>query len=339
MEALEPLIAEQQALMAQIEKVGQQATINDVVILHALGNMFLPGQISQMVAGEKNVGFIFFEDTGFDDDALNRARQFDRIMVGSSWNHQVLTALGLDNVKCVLQGIDDQIFCPGARTGMFGDRFVVFSGGKLEFRKAQDIVLAAFRIFHQRHPEALLVAAWHNPWPDSARSIETSPHTNSAPEIDGNGQLLVAEWIRENGIPDDAVVNVGWASNLQIPSLLREAHVGLFPNRCEGGTNLVAMEAMACGVPCILSANTGHLDLIGDGLCYPLTDQSPCICDNDATGAWGESSVDEIVENLEKIFTERAKAELCGRLGADFMKTLTWRKQTAKLLDAISDMM
>jgi len=221
---------------------------------------------------------------------------------------------------------------------MFGDRFVVFSGGKLEFRKAQDIVLAAFRIFHERHPEALLVAAWHNPWPESARSMEASPHAKSAPAIDGNGELLVAEWIREFGIPDDAVVHVGWASNLQMPRLLREAHVGLFPNRCEGGTNLVAMEAMACGVPCILSANTGHLDLIRDGICYPLSDQIPCKCENDATGGWGESSVEEAVEQLEKVYAERSKAELCGRLGADFLKTLSWRNQTIKLLDAVSDM-
>jgi len=337
-DVLAPLATEQQALIAQIKDAGRQATLNDVVVLHALGNMFVPGEISRMVIGEKNVGFIFFEDTGFDEDALDRARQFDRILVGSSWNQRVLTGLGLEDVVCVLQGIDERLFHPGIATGRFGGRFVIFSGGKLEFRKAQDIVLAAFRIFHARHPEAQLVTAWHNPWPDSAASLEASPHTKSAPGFDENGELLVAEWVREFGIPDDAVVNVGQISNFQMPSLLREAHVGLFPNRCEGGTNLVAMEAMACGVPCILSANTGHLDLIEDGICYPLADQSPCTCENDATGAWCESSVDEIVENLEKIFAARSKAALCGRLGADFMKTLTWRKQTAKLIDAISDM-
>ena len=30
---------------------------------------------------------------------------------------------------------------------------------------------------------------------------------------------------------------------------------------------------MASGVPCILSANTGHLDLIEDDNCYPITNQ------------------------------------------------------------------
>ena len=39
------------------------------------------------------------------------------------------------------------------------------------------------------------------------------------------------------------------------------------------GTNLVAMECMASGVPTIVSANTGHLDLASLGGCYTLTQQ------------------------------------------------------------------
>jgi glycosyltransferase involved in cell wall biosynthesis len=50
-----------------------------------------------------------------------------------------------------------------------------------------------------------------------------------------------------------------------MPSVLQEMNVAVFPNRAEGGTNLVAMECMACGLPVILSGNTGHLDLIENG--------------------------------------------------------------------------
>jgi glycosyltransferase involved in cell wall biosynthesis len=337
--ALAPLAGEQAALMAQIRAAGRHATLNGVTVLHGLGNLFMPGDVSWLVGGEKNAGFIFFEDTGFDADALDRARWFDRILVGSSWNRDVLTGLGLDDVVCVLQGIDERLFHPGPRAGLFGERFVVFSGGKLEYRKAQDIVLAAFRVFHRRHPDALLVAAWHNPWPESAHSLATSPHGTAAPEIGADGNLRIAEWIAAQGIPADAVRIIGWLSNLQMPALLREAHVGLFPNRCEGGTNLVAMETMACGVPCILSANTGHLDLIDDERCYPLRQQPPCACGNDRTGAWGESSVDEIVETLERVYAGRDEAARRGLLGAAFMETLTWRSQIAKLLTVLSDLL
>jgi hypothetical protein len=40
----------------------------------------------------------------------------------------------------------------------------VFTGGKIEFRKAQHLVLMAFREFAARHDDAVLVAAWHSPW-------------------------------------------------------------------------------------------------------------------------------------------------------------------------------
>ena len=59
-----------------------------------------------------------------------------------------------------------------------------------------------------------------------------------------------------------------------MPEVLREVDVAVFPNRCEGGTNLVAMEALASGLTCILSKNTGHLDLIRADNCLPLATQA-----------------------------------------------------------------
>ena len=65
----------------------------------------------------------------------------------------------------------------------------------------------------------------------------------------------------------------GWNNlafpNVGMPHVLHEADVALFPNRAEGGTNLVAMECLASGIPTILSANTGHLDLLrGDRIAH-----------------------------------------------------------------------
>ncbi len=39
-------------------------------------------------------------------------------------------------------------------------KFVVFSGGKLEFRKGQDLAVAAMRIFMQRHSDVVFITAW-----------------------------------------------------------------------------------------------------------------------------------------------------------------------------------
>ena len=36
--------------------------------------------------------------------------------------------------------------------------------------------------------------------------------------------------------------------NRQLPHLIKQADVAVFASRCEGGTNLMAMETLACGV-------------------------------------------------------------------------------------------
>ena len=251
----------------------------------------------------------------------------------------MLKARGLDHVALVMQGIDDALFHPRPRTAMFDERFAVFSGGKLEIRKAQDVVLAAFKVFHQKHPDTVLVTAWHNPWVGTAKEISQSPYVGDAPGVDREGQLRIAEWADDNGVPPSAFVDLGMIPHMALVQVLCECDVALFPNRGEGGTNLVAMEAMASGLPCILSANTGHLDLIAEDNCYALHRQSPVPSTANVTQDWGEPALDEVIETLENAYQDRAGAARRGKRGAAFMKKFTWQRQTAALMEAIADLL
>jgi glycosyltransferase involved in cell wall biosynthesis len=120
--------------------------------------------------------------------------------------------------------------------------------------------------------------------------------------------------------------------------ILREADVALFPNRCEGGTNLAAMECMACGIPTILSANTGHLDLIRDDHCYPLRAQTSVqgIGSHASYEDWGESDVEEILAALEAAYTDRTTAQQRGSAAARFMQHWSWDQQIDRLLAVIA---
>lgn len=338
-ERLAPFMEEQRILLDTVREVDKHATLSEALVIHALANGFLWDTVSEMITGRRNVGFIFFEDARFDLDALKRAQRFDRILAGSTWNADVLKAHGLGHVARVFQGIDETLFHPRERTGMFGDRFVVFSGGKLELRKGQDTALAAFKAFRQTHPDALLVTAWHNPWPNTAMDIAQSPHVEGAPEVDGNGQLRIVDWAAANGVGANDFVDVGLIPHQALVQVMAEADVAVFPNRCEGGANLVAMESMACAIPCILSANTGHLDLIQDGTCYPLRRQIPVASDTGITEHWRDSQVDEVVAALEEVHGDRDEAARRARLGAEFMKGLTWKNQIAELMETLSDLL
>jgi len=269
----------------------------DAIAIAALGN---DGDgVPEQIAGAR-VAAIFFEQP-LSDAAIERLKRYDLIIAGSTWNGRLLRDRGLSNVRVILQGVDPTLFHPARKRDLFPGRFVIFSGGKAEPRKGQDLVVKAFRIFAARHDDAMLVTAWHSPWPALRDGMD----------------LDLTEFA-------DRVIDVGAVPNALLAPVLRECDVALFPNRAEGGTNLVAMECLACGVPTILSANTGHLDLATRA--YMLERQT-----FDANG-WGSSDVEEIVETLElahRLPWEPAKVSL--------VHNLTWSHTAAELKHALED--
>ena len=308
--------------------------------LHALGNGLVAGPLAAQLRSTRRVGVVFFEDTHLDAEAIARGRGYDRIVAGSTWNAEMLKACGVDQTVLAIQGIDTTVFHPAPRAGWLANRFTVFSGGKLEYRKGQDLVVAAFARFRQRHREALLMVAWHNHWPQSMAEIGTAGHVHDSPAV-RDGRLDVAPWLAKYGIPAEAVLDLGLVPNAMMGPMIREADVALFPNRAEGGTNLVAMEALASAVPCILSANTGHLDLTDQDHNIVLTRQDHCSPTPSfrGTDGWGESSVDEIVEALEFAYQHREEAQRRAANAAAVMANASWQHQVDRLYAAIGDLL
>ena len=219
------------------------------------------------------------------------------------------------------------------------EKFYVFSGGKIEYRKAQDLVVAAFRLFAERHDEAVLVASWHSPWPKLSvgfKGILAAPV-----QLDDTGRIDPVRWALDNGIRASQFLAIGAIPNQLMPQVLREMDVSLQPSRAEACTNLPAKEAMACGVPVILSNNTGTRDLIGsptfpdgDATCIPLRSQSAVSGFGECgTDGWGESDVDEIVAALEFAYANRQEARAIGLRGSAWLAAngRTWQDHASAL--------
>lgn len=334
---LAPGWAEQRRLAALAATHPGQPCRLDAIVLHALMGEFQPIAPSPFT-GTVNAGLIFFENTRFSADSVHRAAGFDCVVAGSSWNAGILRGLGLTNVVLAPQGVDPALFHPASKVNLFPGRFVVFAGGKLEYRKGQDIALAAFRRFHARHPDALLLAAWQSPFPHLGAEMAAGPHVAADPRIVPGG-VDVTGWLLENGLPAGSFIDCGLVDHWKLAPLLREADAAIFPNRCEGGTNLVAMEAMACGVPSILSANTGHLDLIetSDPLVLRHQGQARPTRHFPATEGWGESDPDEIVALLEQLYTDREHARRCAAAAARRMQDWSWSKQVRRLVEQLPE--
>lgn len=340
--ALAPFIVRSVELQNALQKhANGQASVGGA-LLGGLNDSFQmpPCMHNVGLLGNPTIGVIFFENEPA-PEAIERARLYPCIVTGSVWNDALLRAYGLDNIRTVHQGFDPAQFYPAPKANLLPDRFLIFSGGKAEYRKAQDLVLAAFRIFSARHPEAVLVTAWYNHWPDGIRSLDWSGLLQPVRLHRATNQIDVAGWAAANGIAAGRVIDLGAVPNSKMAAIYREMDVALFPNRAEGGTNLVAMEAMACGLPVIISRNTGHIDLIDDDNCYPLDDQRPTARGFAGVGGvsgWGESRVDEIVDKLEQVFTDRAEARRRGQRAAEFMMRMTWRETARKMKDIVMEL-
>lgn len=226
----------------------------DVIFQPLADNNFTPSA----PLGKRNVAMSFFE-FALGPDAKANADKFETVFVGSTWCQQRCAEAGIHNTRVLIQGVDGDIFKPQPPREPDGT-IRIFSGGKFEYRKGQDLVIAAFREFVKVHPEAHLVCAWHNPWP---ALFKTMAHTKViSPLAHGATQPeFFRSLMRNNGIADSQFTILPQLSHTDLAREMANTDFGLFPNRCEGGNNLVLQEYASCGRRVVANAMTGHADV------------------------------------------------------------------------------
>lgn len=300
-------------------------------LIDALGNGLVP---RNNWVGSETIGRCIFEDTQL--EKLDRKlAKFDWLLTASNWNRALLESSQTKPVHVVLEGIDHALFFPGPRSGLLSpNRFYIFSGGKIEYRKAQDLVLRAFREFAARHDDAVLVTSWQSPFAVNSVGFRGTLASEVKLAPDGR-QLDIQGWAEDNGISRSQVLDIGMVPNQMMPAVLREMDCAMQVSRAEACTNLPAKEAMACGVPVILAQNTGVLDLIDVGNCLPLTDQRPVSPQLAGCGVdgWGECGVEAMVDALERLYSDTQLRRSIGQRGAEWILAngRTWQAHSAQL--------
>jgi glycosyltransferase involved in cell wall biosynthesis len=279
------------------------------------------------------IGYTFFERNVLKPESLENGRRlFDRVVTGSTWCMTVLKEAGLLNVQTVVQGIDPALFHLALEENrgreFLRDKFVIFSGGKFELRKGQDIVIRACRVLQDRHSDVVLVNAWFNPWETSFETMRGSSLIRFSPR-GRTYEQMVQSILSDNGLDLRRVITCPRQPNLAMPRIYHNTDVGLFPNRCEGGTNLVLMEYMACGKPVVAVNTTGHADIVNDLSALIIgTKGTTMVRDRDGNpeARWPEPDVNDVIDKLEWAYQHRDEMRRLGeRAGAD-LALRTWRK-------------
>lgn len=173
-----------------------------------------------------------------------RAREMmpdvDYVLSPSSFVSQSFLERGFkpEQILKTFYPVDLSCFKP---SGLPRDRnrpLTIISTGALSLRKGCPYLLEAFRLIHQRHP--------------SARFRLTRHIQDSAKPILSKYSDLPIDW--SPGLPHP-----------QLAARLQSSDIFVLPS-LEEGLARTALEAMACGIPVILTRNTGTADHVQPGI-------------------------------------------------------------------------
>ncbi len=304
----------------------------DGPVLHAIGDHSLKRIFP--VTGTQNFGYTFFENL-LPSGCKDTASFYDRVFAGSTWCKERLEEHAITWAETLIQGIDPAIFKPLPPKTEHKDKFIIFSGGKFELRKGQDLVIRAFKVLQDRHKDVLLITAWYNPWKFSLETMTLSPFIK-IPFAKGSWTQVMSAILAANGIDLERTIILPQIDQEEFTKIYSITDIGLFPNRCEGGTNLVLMEFMACARPVIASFNTGHKDILTETNAILLKNMKPLeVMDRSSdklAALWQEPDLDEIIESLEWAYQNKDKlGKYAAQAGRDLSK-FTWERSAKDFL-------
>lgn len=306
---------------------------------HPVGNTFAP--CPDTGPTRRNVALVVSESTDLTTLDIAHLRTYDTLLAGSGWNTTVLHRHGLPDARSFPQGCDTRTFRPLAPlpASSVRPRFTVFSGGKFEFRKGQDLVLDTFRRLQKLEPDLhpLLVVAWHNFWPATVGPLHHTGLLTSLPRYDPTTRRhAFADWLPTQGIAPADFLVLDLLDPPEMAKVVRQCDVGLFLSRCEANANMALAECLASGVPCVVSKNTGHLVYDGEPLITFVTHQCPVRLSPataHGTDGWGESDCEEAAHALASLATP---PDAVWRAWSDFASRWSWDARALALLDLLT---
>jgi autotransporter strand-loop-strand O-heptosyltransferase len=216
------------------------------------------------------IAYNVWESTRQEEGFFNKLLEFDQIWVPSQWQADCTIAQGAnpDKVKVVPEGVDTKTFYPeDPQTtldyvdGRF--KFIIF--GRWDYRKSTKEIIETFlKTFTPSEPVDLIVSI-DNMWGKNMDGFETTE-----------------ERLEHYGFTDERIKVKHFPSREDYITYLKNGHVFLSCARAEGW-NLPLIEAMACGTPCIYSADSAQMEFAkGKGLPVKIKGLKPA---NDATYA------------------------------------------------------
>ncbi len=267
--------------------------------------------------GRRRIFYTVCETSRIPAELADLLRQCDEVWVPSAWCRDAMLAGGMDAqvIRIVPEGVDCDRFRPAAEPAP-RPRFRFLSIGKWEERKGLPLLVRAFRrTFGPQEPVELILHA-ANPYrlrADPAQQLQALLAAHPGPEVSFSPPRSLSDLV----------------------ALMQSSDAFVLPTRGEGW-GLPILEAMACGLPCIVTGHGGHLDfaapdtvrLIDVRAMVPVDD--PCFFDpRHDWGCWAEPDEDHLCALLREVFENRQVSKALGLAACEAALSWPWDRGAA----------
>ncbi|MBF0450623.1 MAG: tetratricopeptide repeat protein [Candidatus Magnetomorum sp.] len=233
---------------AAFEKHTEEQIVN-IIITYGCRMNILPA-----IPGYK-IGYTVWESTRLPDDWIEPMHYADQLWTPTSFCKQVMINHGFDPeiIKVIPEGVDPAIFYPGVEPIAGSENIRAFkflNVGKFEDRKCTAELIKAFDQEFKHTKDVVLVLSCHNPFEegfDIKKKIDSLKL--SCPE-----KIFLMDPVREH-----------WG----VAKLYASCDAFLFPTRAEGW-GLPIIEALACGLPTIVTNYSGQTEYLTKEMAYLL---------------------------------------------------------------------
>ena len=275
------------------------------------------GPIESMssVKGCRRIAFVVWETTVLPNSKRELLQTMDEIWTPSVWGRNLLIENGLsaELIFVVPEGVDTEVFRPreDASVTKRSSPFRLLCVGKWEVRKGVEDLVRCFAEEFQPEEEIELVLHGSNPW------------------LYGfDLQKKIAEVLR--GSQARVVASLPMPES-ELLELYRSCDAFVLPTRAEGW-GLPIMEAMACGLPVIVTNYSAPADFLDESIAYPLAVEKMVSVhdpyffpDGAANGEWAQPDFAHLRTLMRHVFEHREEAASKGRLARQAVRSKwTW---------------
>ena len=261
-------------------------------------HMQVPYACKGWFAGQHRVLFSMWETDVLPDNFCNWLSQFDQVIVPCEHNVELFSQFHNDVSYCPL-GVNHKFWKPIPKPdGVF--RFQ--GGGSLWKRKGMDVLVKAFNALNL---------------PDAELHIKAAPHAQDVPS---------------HNLGDKVFLNRTWMTPEEQRSWYSKADCFVAPARGEG-FGLMPLQAIASGIPTILSDSTGQAQFAH--LAFGVV---PCHKSKaETTGQWDEPNQKILEELMMEAYRNRDTIKQTAVARIPETKTFSWSNATRRLLSLIPE--